>query len=126
ETLVGIENEGHAAGHAGAEVRADWSQDHRGAAGHIFAAIRAAALDDDIRARIANRQAFAGLACRAQRARGCAIKNGVANDAVVLADERARHGGAYDDAAAREALADIVIGIAEDFERDALAEESAE
>src|SRR3546814_3202644 len=59
ELIVGIENEGHSAGHAGAEVRADGAEDHRGAAGHIFAAIGAAALDDDLRARVADRETLA-------------------------------------------------------------------
>src|SRR3546814_17971127 len=50
----------------------------------------------------------------------------LADDAVVLADQRARHGRAHDDAAARQALADIVIGVAEHLQGDALAQEGAE
>src|SRR3546814_1999529 len=95
-TLFRSEHEGHAAGHAGAEVGADRPQDDRGAAGHIFAAVGAAALDDDIGARIAHRKALARLARGEQGARGRAIKDGVADDAVVLADQRARHGRAHD------------------------------
>src|SRR3546814_6048118 len=107
EAGVLVEHEGHAAGHAGAEVRADGAEDHRGAAGHIFAAVRAASLDDDLGARVAHRKALARLARREQRARGRAIKDGVADDAVVLAAQRARHGGPHDDAATRQALADL-------------------
>src|SRR3546814_17692729 len=75
ESAVDVEHEGHAAGHAGAEVRADGPQDHRGAAGHIFAAIGAAALDDDIRARVAHREALARLTRGEQRARRRAIED---------------------------------------------------
>src|SRR3546814_11111621 len=83
ELLVGVEDERHAAGHAGAEVRADGAEDHRGAAGHIFAAIGAAALDDDLRARVAGRETRARLTRREQGARGRAIEDGVADAAVV-------------------------------------------
>src|SRR3546814_20414251 len=41
-------------------------------------------------------------------------------------DERARHRRAHDDAAARQALADIVVGVAEHLQSDALAKKGAE
>src|SRR3546814_437226 len=47
EIAVRIIDEGHAAGHARAEIVAHPAEDHRRAAGHIFAAVRAAALDHD-------------------------------------------------------------------------------
>ena len=59
EMVVGVEHEGHAAGHPGAEVRADGAEDHRDAAGHIFEAVGTAALDDHVSARIAHREALA-------------------------------------------------------------------
>src|SRR3546814_4975292 len=58
----------------------------------------------DLRARVADRETLARLTRREQGARGRAIEDGVADDAVVLADERARHRRAHDDAAARQAL----------------------
>jgi hypothetical protein len=45
EPVLRVVGEGHAAGHAGREVEADGSQDHRHAAGHIFQAVGADALD---------------------------------------------------------------------------------
>ena len=44
-------DEGHAAGHAGREVIADRAENDGRAAGHVFAAIRAAALDHRLGAR---------------------------------------------------------------------------
>src|SRR3546814_2789881 len=84
------------------------------------------ALDADLRARVADRETLARLTRREQGARGRAIEDGVADDAVVLADERARHRRAHDDAAARQALADIVVGVAEHLQSDALAKKGAE
>ena len=45
---------GHAASHTGPEIRADFAQDHGDPASHVFAAVRPAALDDDMRARLAD------------------------------------------------------------------------
>src|SRR3546814_13407789 len=45
EIAVRIIDEGHAAGHARAEIVAHPAEDHRRAAGNIFAAVRAAAPD---------------------------------------------------------------------------------
>src|SRR3546814_15505764 len=44
EIAVRIIDEGHAAGHARAELVAHPAEDHRRSAGHIFSAVRAAAL----------------------------------------------------------------------------------
>jgi hypothetical protein len=77
-------DEGHAAGHAGAEIVADRPEDHRRAAGHVLAAVGAAAFDHR-RARVAHGEALAGLARREQLAGGGAIEHGVADDRVVLA-----------------------------------------
>ncbi len=57
-----VVDEGHAAGHAGTEILADRAEDHGSAAGHVFAAIGAAALNHDVRAGIAHGEALAGLA----------------------------------------------------------------
>ena len=44
-TFHAVVDEGHAAGHAGGEIVADRAEDDRDAAGHVFAAVGAAALD---------------------------------------------------------------------------------
>ena len=53
---VGIIDIGHAPGHPGAKVGADAAQNHRHPAGHVFAAVRPAALDHHRRARVAHAQ----------------------------------------------------------------------
>src|SRR3546814_4955112 len=47
EAAVLVQDEGHAAGHARAEIGAGPAQYDSGAAGHIFAAIRAAARSEE-------------------------------------------------------------------------------
>ena len=116
---------GDAARHAGGEVAADLAEHDDDAAGHVFAAMVAGALDDGDRAGVAHREALAGHA----------VEEGLALDRAVEArycrrgcspPARAALGLADDDAAARQALADIVVGVADQVERDAAGEEGAE
>ena len=72
---VRVVDEGHAAGHAGREVGADVAQDHGGAAGHVFAAVRAARPRPPCRRRScaprsARRRGRRRTACRPSRRRG--------------------------------------------------------
>ena len=60
---------GPAAGHPGAEVRADRSEDDDGPAGHVLAAVRPDALDDGLGARVADREAHPGPPDEVQPAR---------------------------------------------------------
>ena len=113
ETPVGVEDERHAAGHAGAEIVADRAQDDRLAAGHVFAAVRAAALDDGDGAGIAHAEPLARLPGGEQFARRGAVEDGVADDRVLVRRQRAGGRGADDDLAAGKPLADIVVGVAE-------------
>ena len=78
------------------------------------------------RARIAHGEAFARLAGREQLARGGAVEDGVADDGVVVAVELADGRRPHHDGAAGQALADIVVGVAEHFELHALHGEGAE
>src|SRR3546814_7307991 len=111
----------------------DWSSDvcssdldDRRPAGHIFAASRAAACDHHLRARMADGEAFARLTGGEKLARRCPVQNGVADNGVLLAFQRAAHHGLNRDDPARQTLADIIIGVAEDFEPDALAQKRAQ
>ena len=70
-----------AAGHPGAEVRADRPEDDDGPAGHVLAAVRADALDDRLGAGVADREAHPGPADDVQPAAGRAVQAGVAGDA---------------------------------------------
>ena len=126
EIAIRVEHKGHSAGHAGAEIAADWPQDHRIATGHIFAAIGAAALDHDIRSAIAHSEPFARLSGRKQLPGSCAIEHRVTDDCILLAVKWGADHRADGDLATAQTLADIIIGITKDLQRDTLAEKGAE
>ena len=75
---------------------------------------------------VAHGEALAGLAGREQLARGRAVEDGVADDGVVLAVERGGRQLAARRWCRRQALADIVVGVAEHFQLHALHREGAE
>src|SRR5690606_37210366 len=96
------------------------------AARHVLAAMVAAAVDHRDRAGVADGEALARDAVEVGFAGDGAVEHGVAHDDVlgrVAVDVR---GLADDDAAARKALADVVVGIADEIERDAVGEPGAE
>ena len=70
KTVVDIQDKGHAAGHASAEITAGIAQYNRDTAGHIFASIRAAAFDHNMRARIADGKTLSGLSS-SKKLSGC-------------------------------------------------------
>src|SRR6185437_15417670 len=74
EFRLGVIDESHAATHPGSEIVADLAQDDDGAAGHVLAAVGAAALDHGTRAGIAHGEALARLARGEQRAGGRAVE----------------------------------------------------
>ena len=97
-----------------------------GAAGHVFAAVVAGALDDRGRAGIAHAEALAGDAPEIRLAVDGAVHHRVADDDVVLGLRGAGGIGIHDDAPARQPLADVVVRAALQLERDAAGEEGAE
>ena len=127
ERAVLVEHIGDAARHAGGEIAAGLAEHDDDAAGHVFAAMIAGALDDGDGAGIAHREALAGDAAEIAFAGDRAVEHGVADDDRFLRHDRrdfARR--TDDDAAARQALADIVVGLAFELERDAVREPGAE
>src|SRR3954454_25077008 len=115
-----------AAGHARGEVAADWAEHADDAAGHIFAAMVAGALDYCDRAGVAYCKAFAGHALEIGLARDGPVKHGVADDDVARWVAVRALGLANEHAPARQTLADIVIAVAGQLERDAMREERCE
>ena len=111
EVAGGVEHVGDAAAHAGGEVAARLAEHHHGAAGHVLAAVVAAALDDGGRAGVAHGEALAGHAAEEDLAADGAVEHGVADDDVLLRRDGALARRVDDDAAAREALADVVVGL---------------
>ena len=83
---------GAAAGHAGAEVGADGTEDDDGAAGHVLAAVRPDALDDGFGAGVADGEAHPRPADEVKPAAGRAVQHGVAGDR--LGRRRRRRGPA--------------------------------
>ena len=65
-------------------------------------------------------------AAQVHLARGGAVEQGIARDDVVLGQEQHIVGRLDDDAAARKSLADIVVGVADQFERDTRRQERAD
>ena len=122
------EHEGHAAGHAGAEVAAGRAEDDDPAAGHVLAAVVADALDHGDGPGVAHAEALAHHAPDEDLAAGGAVEDDVAGDDVLLGHERRGGVGrrAQDEPAAREALADVVVGVALEAQGDAAGQEGAE
>src|SRR5205814_723100 len=98
--------------HAGGEVAAGAAEHHHDAAGHVFAAVIAGALDHRDRAGIAHREALAGDAAEIAFALDRAVEDGVADDDRFLRHDAGVRGRADDDAATRKPLADIVVRVA--------------
>ena len=121
-----VEHVGRAARHAGAEVAAGPAEHQDGAAGHVLAAVVAHALDDERRARVAHAEPLADQAAQEDLPGRRAVADDVARDHVVLGGEHRVAVGADRDAPARQALADVVVGVAEQPQRDAARQERAE
>src|SRR6516162_5556300 len=121
-----VQHIGDAAGHAGREVAPGLPEHHDDAAGHVFAAMIARALDDGDRAGVAHGETLAGDAAEIAFARDRAVQHGVADDDALFRHDAAVARRLDDDLAAREALADIVVGFAFEIEGDALRKPRAE
>src|SRR5690606_33836304 len=111
---------------ARAEVLAGGSEDDHEATGHVLAAVIADTFDDRDRAGIAHAEAFARASSCEQVAAGGAVEHGVADDGLVLPDERLGGVRTDDDLTAVHALANVVIGLAIQRETDAVDQERAE
>ena len=96
------------------------------AAGHVFAAVVAHALDHGGRAAVAHREPLAGHAVHVCFAARGAEQVDVAGDDVVLRPERRTFRRVNDEPAARKPLAEIVVGVAFELEGDARRQKRAE
>src|SRR6202035_4394625 len=96
------------------------------ASGHVLAAVVADALDDGVRTRVADGEALADDAPEKGAAGGCAVEDRVARDHVLLGAEAGALWRAQREHAAGEALADVIVRVADERELDALGEPRAE
>ena len=114
------------AGHPGPEVRADRAEDDHGPAGHVLAAVRTDALDDRLGARVADGEAHARSTHEVEPAARGAVQDGVPGDRLAARRGREIRLGHDRHRPARQPLADVVVGLADELERDARAGERAE
>ena len=96
------------------------------AAGHVFAAMVAGAFDDGDGARVAHGEALARDAAEIAFAGDGAVHDGVADDHALFGHDAGLRIGPHDQLAAGEALADVVVGFADEIERDARRRPGAE
>ena len=126
EVAVLVEDVGDAARHAGGEIAPGGADDDDDAAGHIFAAMVAGAFDHGGGAGIAHGEALAGNAAEIALAGNGAVKHGIADDDRLLRHDAGIVGRPDDDAAAGQALADIVVALAFEVQGHAMGEPGAE
>ena len=108
-----VEHVRDAAAHAGREVPPGRAEHDDAAAGHVLAAVVADSLDDGAGTGVADREPLAGQAAEVRPAGGGAVENGVADDHVLLGDERRAVGRPNRQHAAGETLADVVVRVAD-------------
>src|SRR6202050_3770007 len=111
EVALKIEDVGEPSGKPSAEVNPGAPEHAHRAAGHVLAAVIARALDHGDRAGIAYREALTGDPRGIQLPAGGAVQAGVAHDDGVARHELRARGMAPHEAAARHALAHVVIRV---------------
>ena len=126
QRAVGVPDEREAAAHARREVAAGRAEDHRASAGHVLAPVVADAFDDRGRARVAHAEPLADEPADEHVAAGRAVEDDVAGDDVLLGDELRRARRPQHERAARQALAEVVVGVALEPQQDAARHERAE
>ena len=97
-------------------------------AGHVLATVVADALDHRDGAGVAHREALADHAADERLAAGRPVQDHVPGDDLLLGDEagRTRQRGPHDQPAPRQALAEVVVGVAFQAQRDAAGHEGSE
>src|SRR5688572_8752460 len=120
EVLLWVPNVRDSARHAGREVAARRTENHGAAARHVLAAVIADALDDGLRAAVAHAESLGGAAAEERAPARRAVQRDVADQHVLLGLERRALRRINDEPTARQALADVVVAVAFELERDAL------
>ena len=126
EPVLGIEHVGDPAAHARGEVAPGGPEDDDAPARHVLAAVVADALDDRVGARVAHREALAREPAEERAARRRAVEHGVADDHVLLGQEAGVVGRPHRDHAAGQALAGVVVRVADERQLDARRQPGAE
>ena len=116
---------GNASGHACREVDADRSKNDGNAARHVFASVVSDSFNDESGARIADAEPFACLAIDVNLACCRTIGDHVPGDDVISWRKRRFRRRPNGDRAARETLADVIVGFPGEIEDQAFGKERA-
>ena len=121
-----VEDVGFTTAHTGSEVAACSSENDNFSACHVFAAVITDAFDDGVDTRVTHGETFTGDTADEQLSSGRAVERDVADDDVFLGSEGSFGVGVDGDATTAKALADVVVGVAFDFEGNAFRNESTD
>src|SRR5690606_15583265 len=113
-----VQNIGDATRHAGREVATRFAEDHHEATGHVLTTVIANAFNDSNRARVSDGETFACNAAEVALAFDRTVENSIADDDRFLWHDIRGLRRTDDDTAAGQALADIVVAVALQFEGD--------
>src|SRR5207237_7943515 len=102
-----------------AHVRAVAAEDPARPVGQVLAAVIAGAFDDSPRAAVADGKALAGRPIEVALALRGPVEGGVADQDGLFGHERGALGRVDDDPSAAQALAEVVVGLALEFQRHA-------
>src|SRR5438876_2212937 len=126
EVAGGVEDVRDAARHARGEVATALPDDDDASPRHVLAAVVAHALDHGEGPAVAYGKTLPGHSAEVRLAARGAVEDDVAHQDVLLGHEGRLARRIDDELAAREALADVVVGIALEGQRDAPGHEGAE
>src|ERR1700722_20235091 len=121
-----VEHVGDATAHARGKIAATCSQHEHQAFGHVLAAVIAHAFYYGSGSRISNGKALAGHAVEKCFATGSAVESDVADQNIFFGGETGFARRVHYDAAAGQAFADVVVGLALEREGDALGQKSSQ
>ena len=126
EVAVLVDHVGDAAAHPGSEVPAGFADHDDTSTGHVLAAVVADPFDDGDGAGVADGETFPGSSVEVAVAGDGAIQHGVADDDVLFRHDRAGWFGLDDDPPTGQSLADVVVGVTFEMQRDAACQPGAE
>ena len=111
---------GHSSRHTSREVTPCLSQHHDASAGHVLAAVVAGSFHHGNGSGVSDTKSFTHLSIDVQLSGSGAVESGVAGDDVVFCCEITTYRWKYGDASATQAFGEVVVGVAFQFEADAV------
>ena len=126
EAAVFIVDVGEASTHSGGEVAPCLSKDHNDALGHVLASVISYTLHHRMGSAVADREPLPGEAPDEDLAAGGTVEGYVAHDDILFGGECGAFGRIDHDVAPRQALGEIIVGVALQGEGHAIGDECAE